>query len=139
MKYALYVESSALVAAMFDGDATARRAILAAPHRVASALTIAESRRAVVRAAERQPLRMETRLAFAEFLREFEAKCLVVSITADILARVGRPFAVEPVRTLDAIHLATVELIDRPPELVHVLTRDRRVADNARAMGCRVV
>ena len=39
------------------------------------------------------------------------------------------------IRTVDAIHLATAELLGEPPQLVTVLTRDARVRDNARALG----
>jgi len=52
-----------------------------------------------------------------------------------VLSRVGRLFPVEPVRTLDAIHLATVELLGLEPASIIVVTRDARVRANARAMG----
>jgi hypothetical protein len=68
-------------------------------------------------------------------LQTFAARCDVVSIAPPILERAGRPFPVEPVRTLDAIHLATVEFLGDPPQLVTVLTRDARVRDNANALG----
>jgi hypothetical protein len=55
-----------------------------------------------------------------------------------VLARLGRPFVVEPVRSLDAIHLATIEAIDEDPSTIVVVTRDRRIADNARALGCLI-
>jgi hypothetical protein len=71
-------------------------------------------------------------------LRRFERRCFVVALTDDVLARVGRPFPVEPVRTLDAVHLATVESIGEPPQLMSVVTRDERVRDNARALGYSV-
>lgn len=50
-------------------------------------------------------------------------------------APVQRPFPVEPIRTLDAIHLATAELLDEPPQLVTIVTRDERVRANAQALG----
>jgi len=52
-----------------------------------------------------------------------------------VLERAGRPFPIEPIRTLDAIHLATIELMGETPQLVTVVTRDKRVASNARALG----
>ena len=52
-----------------------------------------------------------------------------------MLDRVRRPFPVEPIRTLDAIHLATAELLDEPPQLVTIVTRDEGVRANARALG----
>jgi predicted nucleic acid-binding protein len=45
---------------------------------------------------------------------------------------------VDPIRTLDAIHLATAELLGEPPQLVTIITRDHRVRDNARALGYAV-
>ena len=58
-----------------------------------------------------------------------------MAVTDAVLARVGRPFPMEPIRTLDAIHLATAELLGEPPPLMVVVTRDARVRDNARALG----
>jgi predicted nucleic acid-binding protein len=55
-----------------------------------------------------------------------------------VLARVGRPFPVEPIHTLDAVHLATAEQLGEPPALVTVVTRDKRVRENALALGYAV-
>ena len=49
-----------------------------------------------------------------------------------------KTFPVEPIRTLDALHLATAELLGESPQLVTILTRDSRVIDNARALGYAV-
>jgi hypothetical protein len=48
---------------------------------------------------------------------------------------VRRPFPFEPIRTLDAVHLATTELLGEAPQVVTIVTRDDRVRDNARALG----
>jgi hypothetical protein len=63
---------------------------------------------------------------------------LVISISDQILERAGRPFPGEPVRTLDAIHLATLESLGETPQLVTVVTRDGRIALNAHALGYAV-
>ncbi len=68
-------------------------------------------------------------------LQKFTRRCHIVSVTEAILAKVGRPFPVEPIRTLDAIHLATAEALGDPPALVTIVTRDLRVRDNANALG----
>lgn len=68
-------------------------------------------------------------------MRRFERRCYVVAVTADVLARVRRPFPVEPVRTLDAVHLATAELVGEPPPLLTIVTRDDRIRENAVALG----
>ncbi|MDE2992987.1 MAG: hypothetical protein OXU67_03805, partial [Chloroflexota bacterium] len=71
-------------------------------------------------------------------LRRFEFRCYVVGVTDAVLARVRRPFPIEPIRTLDAVHLATTEVIDEPPALVVVVKRDARVRENAEALGYAV-
>lgn len=71
-------------------------------------------------------------------LQVFARRCDIVAITDVVLARVGRPFPVEPIRTLDAAHLATAEFLGEPPALVSVVTRDSRVRENALAMGFAV-
>ena len=76
----------------------------------------------------------EERAALRE-IRTFERGCNVVAVSEDVLARAGRQFPVEPVRTLAGIHLATIELLGEPPPLVTVVTRDMRIARNARALG----
>ena len=68
-------------------------------------------------------------------LQVFARRCDIVAVTDAILTRVGRPFPVEPIRTLDAVHLATAEVLDDAPQLVTIVTRDSRVRDNARALG----
>jgi hypothetical protein len=55
-----------------------------------------------------------------------------------VLARVRRPCPVGPIRTLDAVHLATTELLGEPPPLMTVVTRDVRVRENAEALGYAV-
>lgn len=102
----------------------ARASIQAQARRVTSALTLAEAARAIIcgRAATRG-------------LHVFARRCDLVGVTEAILARVGRPFPVEPIRMRDAVHLATAEELAEPPALVTIVTRDARVRDNARALG----
>lgn len=133
-----YLESSAILAALLERDTTARGALLVSGRYVTSALTVAEVRRGVVRARAAGRLTAEQERDVVAELQAFEASCDVVAVADPVLDRVGRPFPVEPVRTLDAIHLATAELLDEPPQLVTIVTRDRRVRDNARAMGFAV-
>jgi len=76
--------------------------------------------------------------AALRWLQTFKRRCDIVSVTESVLARAGRPFPVEPIRTLDAVHLATAESLGEPPQLVTFLTRDARVSDNARALGYAV-
>lgn len=133
-----YLESSAVVAALLDGDAEARQAVEGEGQRFASALTFAESARAVLRARLAGQLNPNAERTILRRLRRIEERCEVAEISPPVLARASRPFAVEPVRTLDAIHLATVELLGEQPQLVTIVTRDRRIRENAIAMGYAV-
>jgi hypothetical protein len=105
---------------------------------VTSALTLAEAARAIIRARISGRLLPTQERAAVRGLRVFERRCFVVAVTDTVLARVGRPFPVEPIRTLDAVHLATAELLGEPPQLATIVTRDARVRDNAQALGYAV-
>ena len=105
---------------------------------VTSALTIAEAARAILCARAGARLTADEERAVVRALRRFERRSYVVAVTDAVLARVRRPFPVEPIRTLDAVHLATAELLGEPPQLVTVVTRDACVRDNARALGYAV-
>ena len=73
-----------------------------------------------------------------EKLAAIERRCDSVAVTDAVLSRVRRRFPVEPIRTLDAVHLATAELLGEAPQLVTIVTRDTRIRDNAHALGYRV-
>lgn len=133
-----YVETSALVAAGLEGDATAVRAIRGEGLRIASALTFAETRRTLAVAVVRGRISQQQLRSRLAWLRRFERVCEIVDISSSVLARLGRRFPVEPVRSLDAIHLATVETVETDPSLVAIVTRDRRIRENAIAMGYAV-
>jgi predicted nucleic acid-binding protein len=105
---------------------------------VTSALTFAEAARAILRARASGRLDPRSERAAVRGLQRFQRRCYVVAVTEAVLARVGRPFPFEPIRTLDAIHLASAELLGEPPQLITLVTRDARVRDNARALGYAV-
>lgn len=133
-----YIESSALLAALLERDVSARVALRGVGRRVTSALTMAEAGRAILRARADGRLTADDERAAVRALGRFERRCYVMAVTDAVLARARRPFPVEPVRTLDAVHLATVELLGEPPPLVTIVTRDVRVRDNARVLGYAV-
>jgi len=133
-----YIESSALVAALLERDRDALKSIRSRGRRVTSALTFAEAGRAILRARAAARLTADQEQAAVRALRQFERRCFVVAVTDAILARVRRPFPIEPIRTLDAVHLATTEWLGEPPRSIVVVTRDVRVRDNAQALGYTV-
>jgi predicted nucleic acid-binding protein len=133
-----YVESSALVAALLEHDTAVLKRLPAGTRRVTSVLTLSEAGRAIIRARVTGRLTEEDEKTVIRALRTFERRCFLLDIDQAVLDRVRRPFPVEPVRTLDAIHLATVELLEEPPQLVTIVTRDERVRANASAFGYRI-
>ena len=132
------MESSALVAALLERDAGALKSLRARGRTVTSALTIAEAARAILRARAAGRLTPDQERAAVRALHRFERRSFLVAVSDPVLARTGRPFPVEPIRTLDAVHLATADLLGEPPALIVVVTRDVRVRDNARALGYAV-
>jgi predicted nucleic acid-binding protein len=129
------MESSALVAALLERDTAAMRRLSAGTQHVTSALTLAEAGRAIIRARATGRLAVAEEQAAVRALRTFERRCFILDVDRAVLARVRRPFPIEPIRTLDAVHLATAELLGEAPQLVTIVTRDVRVRDNAGALG----
>ena len=133
-----YIESSAVVAALLERDVAALEAMRALGRRITSALTFAETGRALSRARAAGRLTAAEERAAVTTLAQLEQRVHVVDVSADVLARARRPFPVDPIRTLDAIHLATVELLGDSPPLVTIVTRDERIRANALALGYQV-
>jgi predicted nucleic acid-binding protein len=130
-----YVESSALVAALLEHDTAVSRSYGPGVQYVTSALTIAEAGRAIIRARAMKRLTAAQERAAVRALQTFERRSFILDVDRAVLDRVRRPFPVEPIRTLDAVHLATAEQLGVPPQVVTIITRDLRVRDNARALG----
>jgi predicted nucleic acid-binding protein len=131
------MESSALVAALLERDVAVSRTP-DSTQLVTSALTLAEAGRAIIRARATGRLTAREEQVAVRALRTFARRCFTVDVDRMVLDRVRRPFPVEPIRTLDAVHLATAELLGEAPPLVTIVTRDERVRRNAEALGYTV-
>jgi predicted nucleic acid-binding protein len=133
----VYVETSALLRTVLDGDETLRPLVLG-EGRYTSALTFAEAARAILRA--RRDGRLDARGAreARQRIAQFGRACAIVSVDDVVLERAGQEFPVEPVRTLDAIHVATVVALNAAAIDIDVLNTDARVRENATALGFAV-
>ncbi len=133
----LYVETSAVLTWLLGqthaDDVRAR--VDAAEVVMTSSLTFAETERAVVRAESERLIRAADGQRLRGLLQRASSGWMRMTVSEDILARAGRPFPVEPVRTLDAIHLATALAFTRAFSDLQLLSFDRRLLDNARALG----
>lgn len=133
----VYLESSALLAGLLEDDLEVIRAVDPA-RTVLSGLTLAEARRALQRALHAGRIDDTGRGQAEATIAQLERDCTVLAIDDLILARAGRRFPAEPIRTLDAIHLASAELIDDPQAPITLLTRDARIRENAILLGLQV-
>lgn len=134
---ALYLETSAVLHWLL-GQAHAgevKTAVDAAEVVVTSVLTFAEAERALVRAESEEVVRAADGQRIRGMMQRASANWIRMTISEEILARAGRPFPVEPVRTLDAIHLATALAFTKVFADLRLLSLDQRVLGNARALG----
>ncbi len=132
-----YVETSALLRVVLEGDETMRPLLLDGTC-YTSALTFAEARRAIRRARAMGRLDVAGAQSARRRVAEFESWAEVIPIGDDVLRRTGEEFPVEPVRTPDAIHLATVQLLAETLPELDVVSTDERVRGNAEALGIKV-
>ena len=133
----LYAETSAVLRWLFaeEGGEAIRSALAAAEKVTSSRLALIETRR-VVRRAEREG--RITGAQAADLLAVFAqatSTWALLEISEEVARRAEGSFPNEPVRTLDAIHLASALFLRQSfPDLV-LLTSDDRVRANATLLG----
>ncbi|MFZ5471381.1 MAG: PIN domain-containing protein [Myxococcota bacterium] len=133
----LYLESSAALRDLLEGDeAQAIRALLGKAQLVAtSRLTLSEVGRVLARLRVLDP-QAAARASVRESEFESETELWVVQpVDEPIWERCRRPFPAEPVRLLDAVHLATIEKLGGLLPGLTILSTDERVRRNASALG----
>lgn len=138
MSRRLYVETSALLRVLLDGDESLRSA-LSGKGLFTSALTFVEAARAVARAKREHRLDSGQAREAERQLAAFERSCDVIALGDDVLRRAREDFPEEPVRSLDAIHLACVRVLDAELGEFEVASCDDRVRRNAAALGFGLV
>lgn len=135
-----YAESSAVLAWLLgEPDGAEVAEILRNTTRVVtSAITGVECARALARGAVTERLTSGDELAALRLLDTAERSWTLLDVTERILDRARLRFPNEPVRTLDALHLATAELFREALGSVTMLSLDERVRSNARGLGFQV-
>lgn len=137
----LYAESSAVLAWLFGEPAgeVARAALASAETVLASELTLVECERVLIRA--------QTAAGFGEaeladrraVLNGAAAHWQLLRLGGEVLERARRPFPKEPIRTLDALHLASALLARAVVPGLLVLSLDQRVRASAQGLGFTVL
>ena len=121
------------------GAADVRESLGSADVVIASDLTLVECDRVLIRAAHLGEVTEADAAARRAELQTGSAHWTVLRLGGDIIDRARQRFAGEPVRTLDALHLASALAAKAALADLAVLSLDERIRTNARALGFSVV
>lgn len=117
------------------GGGEVRAALAEAEKVVASRLLLIEARRVVRRAEREGRITAAQNVDLLAVLARAASRWAILEITEEVARRAEEGFPSEPVRTLDAIHLASAVFLRQSfPGLV-LLTADDRVHANAARLG----
>ena len=133
----LYAESSAVLAWLLGEEAgpQVRRLLAAADLVVASDLTLIECDRVLIRAAGLGELTEAEAAGRRAHLTAAASHWHVLRIHPDVVDRARLPFPGEPVRTLDAIHLASALTAKTAVAALGLLSLDERVRKAGALLG----
>jgi predicted nucleic acid-binding protein len=133
----LYAESSAVLAWLLDEAAApeVRRLLSAADVVVASDLTLIECDRVLLRAAALGELSEADSADRRAHLVAAASQWQVLHVAGEVVERARKPFPGEPIRTLDAIHLAAALTARAYLAGLSLLSLDDRVRSAGRRLG----
>jgi predicted nucleic acid-binding protein len=136
----VYAESSAVLAWLLGEDqGEAVRGVLGGADAViTSDLTLVECDRVLIRATALKELSEAEAADRRAHLSAAAAHWHVLKLGAEIVDRARRPFPGEPIRTLDAIHLASALVARSAAAGLDLLSLDARIRAAAASMGFRV-
>ena len=137
MSGALYAESSAVLAWLL-GQAGGEEVASALRHAdcvVACDLTAVECERVLIRAWASGLMTEAERADQSAALARAAAHWVVLRMDEAVIERARRPFPIEPVLTLDALHLAAALAARSAVPGLALLTLDQRVRENAERLG----
>jgi hypothetical protein len=135
----IYLETSALLGWLL-GEPCSREVkskVDSAEAVATSVLTMIEAERIVFRAEALNILKAADSEKLRGLLARLGASWILMDISKDVRARASRSFPVEPIRTLDALHLATALLFMRVFPSLELFSYDQRILDNARVLGIK--
>jgi hypothetical protein len=137
----LYAESSAPLAWLLEqehgelvADALARAELV-----IASDLTVIECDRVLIRATVLDELLESDVVGRQARLNAVAARWTLLGLDEEIIERTRRPFPAEPVRTLDAIHLASALTARKAVPDLAMLALDGRIRTAADRLGFPLV
>lgn len=132
----IYVETSVLLKVLLREEGYEKFAqVLEKENCITSCLTFIEARRAISKLISLKSLQEATGKDLLGILQALTNEWSVMEINKDIQLRAGHFFEVEPVRTLDAIHLATALECRQIFRGLQVYTCDQRISENLKPLG----
>ena len=136
----LYAESSAVLAWLLgeDAGASVRDTLAAADIVVASDLTLIECDRVLIRATALGDLTEAQAADVRAHLNAAAVGWQIMRVGEEIVERARRPFAGEPIRTLDALHLATALVARQAIAGLELLSLDDRIRTAGRQLGMQL-
>ena len=137
----LYAESSAVLGWLLDEDSApiVRRSLAAAEIIVASDLTLIECDRVILRAAALGQLTEAEAADRRAHLTAAASHWQILRVAPEIVERARQPFPGEPIRTLDAIHLASALVARTAIVGLRLLSLDDRVRKAAKKLGLDII
>lgn len=137
----LYVEPSAILSWLLDEERAAevRRLLAEAELIVTSDLTFIECDRVLLRAAALGELTEAEAADRRAHIANVSAYWSTLRIGGEVVDRARQSFPSEPIRTLDAIHLASVLVARAAIAGLAVLSLDDRVRASAQRLGLEVL
>ena len=133
----LYAESSSVLAWLL-GEVNAdsvQSDLSSAELVIASDLTLVECDRVLHRGTLTGDLSEADAASRRAILSRATAHWILFRLEGEVIERARRPFPIEPIRSLDALHLATALLVRSLVPDLRLLTLDQRVRDNGAALG----
>jgi predicted nucleic acid-binding protein len=137
----VYAESSAILAWLLDeaSGSPVREILATAEVVIASDLTLIESDRVLLRAVALGELKEGEAADRRGHLMTAASHWHLLRISPEIVERARQPFPGEPIRTLDAIHLASALVARGTLPGLALLSLDERIRRAAAPLGLRVL
>jgi predicted nucleic acid-binding protein len=136
----IYAESSAVLAWLLgeEADYRVREVLRRASLVAASDLVLLECDRVLIRAVALGEIDEATAADRRVLLNAAAAHWHLWRVSSEIVDRARRPFPVEPVRTLDAIHLASALAARSAVPGIELLSLDDRIRQAGKQLGFRL-
>jgi predicted nucleic acid-binding protein len=134
---AIYLETSPLLSWLFNQDTAqiVKATLQSGETLVTSSLTRIETIRAILRATALNKVTREQSDSLVQGANHILSACIIKRISTAVEKQASKAFPIEPIRSLDAIHLATATIFLAAYPDLKILSFDLRVINNAKALG----